>query len=1180
MPKKRRKRGVVLTPEGLKKIEQTRKELEFNDNYGERYTLEQLSEITGLDFHTIKRVLACQQGVDKRTLERFFISFNLELTDSCYSSPNPHKRQDFGEAICVADFYGRAKELSALEELLLRARCRLVTILGMGGMGKTALSVKLAQQVQDKFDCVIWRSLRDAPPVETILANLIQFLCDEQESEVDLPENLGDIISKLIDILRQQRCLLVLDNWESLLRSGSRAGQHRKGYEGYGELLRRVGEADHQSCLLLTTREKPKEVASLEGEALPVRSFRLFGFHEGEEQEIFRFKGLAASEGEFRALAEHYAGNPLALKVVATTIQDVFDGQISKFLQQETVVFGDIRDLLDQQYERLLGLESEIMYWLAINREQVSLSELREDMVSPVPQLKLLEAIESLLRRSLVEKNGTSFTLQPVVMEYVTGHLIELVCEEITEQEVDLFRCHALIKATAKDYVRETQIRLILQPVIDGLLRVLNSKKKIDKHLVQFLERQREESPLEPGYAAGNILNLLCHLGIDLTGYDFSELCVWQADTRCLELYDVNFTNANLAKSVFAETFGGILSVAFSPDGKLLATGDMNSEIRLYQVGDWQQLFTLRGHTDWVASIAFSPDSSTLVTCSTDKTIKLWNVSTGQCLNSLQGHDKGIWSVSVSPDGQTLASGSDDKTIKIWDVSTGQCLKTLQGHNDMVRAVIFTPDGQILASASMDRTLKLWDLSNDQCLRTFQGHDDVVWSATISPDGRLLASASADQTVRLWDISNAQCLTILRGHNDAPWSVNFNPDGKTLASGSWDQTVKLWNVSTGKCLKTLQGHNNMVRAVALSPDGEMLASGSDDQSLRLWDFSTGQCLKTLQGYSNRIWSVALSPDGQVLASCSNSKMVKLWDFNTGQCLRILSGHSNEIRSVSFSADNQIMASSGDDKTVRIWDLSTGKCCQTLQGHVGWIWSIAFSPEGQVLASGSHDQTLKLWDVKTGQCLKTLHEDSHGILSVTFNPEGQVLASGGTDQTIRLWDLKNSQCLKTLQGHSGWVFSVTFSPDGQTLCSGSQDQTLKLWDVKTGQCLKTLQGHSGWVFSVTFSPDGQTLCSGSLDQTIKLWDMKTGQCLKTLAEHSQGVLSVIFSPQEYILISSSEDETIRIWDISTGECMGCLRSKRPYEGMKITDVNGLTEATISTLKTLGALQPELTAGQNR
>ena len=244
MPKPKRRRGIVPTSEGLQKLQKVRLELETRENFGERYTLEQLSELTTLDLHTIKRILAGKQGVDKRSLERFFIAFNLELTESCYTQPNPNKRQDWGEAVCVSDFYGRTSELERLEEWLLRDRCRLVTILGMGGVGKTALSLKLAQQVQDRFDCVVWRSLRDGPPIKELLANIVQFLSEEQVTEADLPESIGGRISCLIDCLRSGRCLLVLDNLESLLCSNDRAGFCREGYKGYGELFRRIGETD------------------------------------------------------------------------------------------------------------------------------------------------------------------------------------------------------------------------------------------------------------------------------------------------------------------------------------------------------------------------------------------------------------------------------------------------------------------------------------------------------------------------------------------------------------------------------------------------------------------------------------------------------------------------------------------------------------------------------------------------------------------------------------------------------------------------------------------------------------------------------------------------------------------------------------------------------------------------
>ncbi len=1128
------------------------------------------------------------EGTPENSIQNHATDFNSgSLSNPLASTSNPplakeklKESADWGEAIDVSVFYGRTEELNMLEKWLTTERCRLVALLGMGGIGKTSLATKLAHQVQDRFEYVIWRSLHNAPSLFELLANLIQFFSQSQVLEADLPNSVDGRISKLIDCLRQHRCLIVLDNAETILQSGAIAGSYREGYEEYGQLIRRLGEVAHTSCLVLTSREKPKEMAFLEGKTLPVRSLQLRGLEMVDGQKIFEIKGLHGSESELIAVVDRYAGNALALKIVATTILEIFNGNISKFLEENTAVYGNIRELLDQQFSRLSNLEKNIMYWLAINREPVEISELQDDIVSLILPRKLLEALESLAKRSLVEKRAALFTLQPVVMEYITDDLVQQAWQEISTHNINLLKSHALIKATAKDYIKDIQTRLILKPVIDGLLTVFRNEEILKNQIRKILLKLRATFPQEQNYIAGNILNLLCYLKIDLSHYDFSHLTVRQADLRNVNLHNVNFVHANLASSVFAESFSGILSLAFSPNQKLLVVGDMNGEIRLYQVSDWRQLNILGGHTDWVTSIAFSPDSSILASGSEDQTINLWNVTTGQHLNTLQGHKKGISSLVFasqpcpnSSDNKVLASGSDDKTVKIWDARDGRCLKTLQGHSDMVRAVVFSPDNQMLASGSVDKTLKLWDARDGKCLRTLQENNEEIWSAAISPDGRILASASGDQTVKLWDINTGKCQMSLQGHSGWVISVAFSRDGQTLASGSWDRTVKLWNVSNGQCLKTLQGHNNIVRAVNFSPDGQILASGSDDQSLRIWDVSTGQCLKTMQGYSSRIWSIASSPDGQILASSSH-KTVKLWDINTGQSFRTLLGHNNGVRSLAFSPNGQMVASASEDKTVKIWDVSTGECFRTLQGHTNWVWSVAFSPDGLILASGSHDCTVKLWDIFDGKCLRTINEEKHGVLSVAFSPDGLTLATGGHDHTIRLWNVVDGKCFRTLHGHTGWVWSIAFSPDGRILSSGSGDHTVRLWNAVDGKCFRTLHGHTGWVWSIALSPDGRILSSGSMDQTVKLWDVKTGQFLKTLRGHSRGVLSVTFSPSEYKLISSSEDETLRIWQISTGECMRILRDQRLYEGMKIAGATGLTEATISTLKTLGAIESAL------
>src|SRR6266567_3273949 len=319
-----------------------------------------------------------------------------------------------------------------------------------------------------QFEAVLWRSVRDAPSCEELVADCITFF--SQTPPAEFPSSLEQRITQLVARLQASRCLLVLDNLETLLASGDPEGNYLPGYEGYGRLIERLAESVHQSCVLLTSRERPREIEALEGTRSPVRSLRLLGVDDQTAQELLSDRGLSGTPAAWQRLAASYAGNPLALKIVAQAISDLFDGDLDRFLQEGELIFNGVRPLLRQQVGRLSPLEHLLLTWLAVLREWTQLDTLVQVLHPRVLRSQVLEALEALSRRSLVEREQqASFGLQSVVMEYLTDELGERLAGEIVLGEPQQLRQVALALAQAKDYVRESQVRLLVQPLLERL---------------------------------------------------------------------------------------------------------------------------------------------------------------------------------------------------------------------------------------------------------------------------------------------------------------------------------------------------------------------------------------------------------------------------------------------------------------------------------------------------------------------------------------------------------------------------------------------------------------------------------------------------------------------------------------------------------------------------------------
>ncbi|MEA5497056.1 WD40 domain-containing protein [Limnoraphis robusta] len=802
-------------------------------------------------------------------------------------------RWEWGEAPDVSVFYGRTAELAQLQEYIQTASVRLLAVMGMGGMGKTALVVKLVEQLKSEFDVVIWRSLRYAPAPETVLTQLLSFLSpSSSETTTTLtPATTASTgstslseMGELIRLCRTYRCLIVLDNVETILEEGT-TGRYRPGYEGYGELFRVMGETVHQSCLLLTSREKPPEIAAFEGTGQAVRSFLLEG---SPDAAIALLDPLYGSPEQKKCLCELYSYSPLALKIVSSSIQDLFEGEITQFLEHRSVIFNGIRRLLDPQFQRLSALEMTIMFWLAIDRGQTTVKQLHRDLIPPVSQASILQALESLSWRSLVKREGRKradtskkkteenyYIIEPMVMEYLTHCLTEEIVHELTTGEIKQFFTHTLIKTTVDRSVREHQRASILEPIARALQMTFSSSRALLEQLQTILERLRQMEKQGSGYGVGNWLNLCVRLQIDLSGYDFSHLTVWHADLQQVNLHHCNFAYANLSHSIFATNGGEMTALDFSQDNTELATGNIWGEIRLWSLrsGSQQRLIS-PSHRGAVTAVAWSRDQQTLASSSQDGTIRLWDVQTGHCRQVWSGHHGGVNALAWSPLGQMLATCGEDGMIRLWDVRRGTVYTEIEVKSQ-VNAIAFSSNG-ILASGNQDSTIELWDVNTGDCLRSCSGHQGGVSCA-------IFASVHSPwEGLEMATSPNGTALFATEGLSDEVNSLKRLEVAPILVSASRDCTLKLWDISTGSCLQTWRGHTHGIESIANSLDEPILASGSEDGTVKLWNRHTGQCLKTLHHTPDPIRALAFSPNGQILAIGTGEGTIQLWNVQTGQ----------------------------------------------------------------------------------------------------------------------------------------------------------------------------------------------------------------------------------------------------------------------------------------------------------
>lgn len=1053
---------------------------------------------------------------------------------------------------------GRERELAEIIGLLHQPDCNLIAVYGAAGIGKTTLSTALCGGIPPNLEVDV-SVLRSYDPIWVPLVNVpdLRTVADAAigaGGEAGALLSTDDDVTRLTSFLAQHRHLLVLDNFESVL-----AAEDQRADE-YNRLLSAVAETPLKSCVLLTTRKLPPIADPSRKRSPRVRAVEVEGMSAADIKKIVvRDTELTGTDFDWERLATLFGGNPLSIILAARHIADVYDRQISGYLNNEHHTFRAVEELLDWHLDRLADAERELAQWLAIERQPTPVGILTANVSTRTRRRYIGDTLQRLMRDLPVQRLGAAVVLQPVLIETICEHIAQSAANELLTNGSDTLRRLALLQATATEPVRRGQHSALLGRVIEICRDAGMGSDAIRQTCLRRLATAQSDDELV--YLAGNLVNLLIALGTTLNDVDLGGLTLRQVDFRAADLRGSDLSSTRLTECGFRDAFGSILAVRLSPDADLLAAGGADGKVRLWNVATGQSQAVIAASQKWVRSIDFAPSRNRLVVAADDNTVRSWSLD-GSQPQDVSTHDDWVMIARYSQDGRFIASAGNSRKVVLRFANGTQSTHDL--HGARIRCLSISSDDQLIVTGDERGTAIVWSVPDSLEVQRFECRWAIRGIAFADGDAAVLA-ATEHGSLHRWDLADRAFTYVVELHDTPIRSLAYREVGDRAVTAAESGEIAVVSAADGAVLRRLTAHGKRLQAVDIG-SGDLCASGGEDQAVRLWNMRSGDAVRIFSGYANPAWSCVWSPDGQSVLIGYEDGWLRIYQrHGDAEPVREFKVLAARLRTICIPPDPALMAVvAGDDR--RLVALAhDGRIVAEGGGHEGRI-TVLISPPGQLL-SASGDGTIRTWTRKAATLSsETLHQEPAAINCLTTSPDGCLIAFGGDARHLRVMELASGQLIVN-QALPDRVWSVSFTAAGDELYAGCGDGRVYRVSLDKQKATTSFDAHDGWVWSVHTHPGG--VMTGGEDGLVKSWTAAVKPDAEQLIAASDRVRVVALSPAADGGAAVCDDGTAWIWDVGDFATMRTVRPVRPYEGLVISELSGLQQGTLEALRALGA-----------